>query len=119
MEGMDGLKAIPYVVLVLVVAGIIVGAGVMVTTSFKDTITACDTPTGHTVHHFNATLGYCISAVNNTNTSNATIPYQTLLDSTEAQLTVGEQLPTLAIIAIMVVIIAVIAGVFAYFKYFG
>lgn len=85
---MEGLKAIPYVALIIAVSGIIIGASALVLSSFANTTTDAD----------------ALSAI-----SNASLAIQT----------VGEQLPTVAIIAIMVVIISVIASVFLYFRYFS
>jgi len=122
-EGMEGLKAIPFLALVLAISGIVIGSGAVVLSKFGDTTQKCETAT----HTYNITKDYCclqpngaatINYCTKENNSNVTLQYRTVLEGLDAESEVGAQLPTVGIIAVMVVIISIIASVFVYLKYF-
>lgn len=122
---MEGMKAIPYVALVVAISGIIIGAAIISLDSFGDTIDAC--------HNSSFTLNESnrngdVVCLNNTaflseakgkSGTNLTNEYYSIVQSTEGQGDLAEQLPTIAIISIMVVIISIIAAVFVYLRYFA
>lgn len=110
---MEGLKTIPYLFLLLAIAGIIAGATALVISKFQSTVDDCTAATAT----YNASAKVCQNSSQHT-VGSVTVEYQTMLDSAQAQANVSEQLPTIGIITIMVVIIAVIAGVFVYIQYF-
>ena len=114
---MEGLKAIPYIVLVIAISGVIGGAAVLVLDSFaeNDAVQQCTTATDTWVR--NATHEGCVNASDDL-TSNATVEYRAILDATTGVGDVTEQLPTVAVIGVMVIIISIIAGVFVYLKFF-
>jgi hypothetical protein len=116
---MEGLKAIPMVFLLIAVAGIIGGAGVISTAKFGDTVDKCWNSS------FTYSGGQCVNATSGVTTAssspddtNMTYEFYAANKATEGQVDIAEQLPTVAIIAIMVVIISIIAGVFVYLRYF-
>ena len=125
---MEGLKAIPYISLILAIAGIVVGAGVIVSSQFSDTIT---NPCWNSSYTLNTSTpcAHCGASAHCDNTSeclasgpaqsNLSREYFSVSQSMESQVDVSEQLPTVAIIAVMVIIISIIAGVFIYLRYFS
>lgn len=112
---MEGLRTIPYIVMILAISGIIGGVSVVVLDSFgsSSSITQCTT----------ATDTWVLADDGCTNgsdyTSNATTEYRAILDATTSVGSLQNQLPTVAVIAVMVIIISMIAGVFVYLKYFN
>ena len=117
---MEALKLIPYIVLVICIAGIIAGASSLSISKFGDTMTECDTayPATDTPVTYNSTLGLCTIAGNNTHNASLTVEFQSLVNTQEGIGDTAEQLGTVAIIGIMVIIISLIAGVFVYMRYF-
>ncbi len=131
---MEGLKLIPYIALVIAIAGIIIGAGVITTSKFTETMpnggcfnSSYTISTTTNVEPGSNLVGtYCTNATQHwigthvgedaLNLSNAGFAG---VKATEAQGDLAEQLPTVAIIAIMVIIISIIAGVFVYMRYFA
>ena len=120
---MEGIKMIPALVLMIAIAGIIVGATVITTAKFGDTTDKCY----NSSYEYNSTTQTChnmtsgVAFLGTVGPSGTNLSQQmfAILKSSEAQGDIAEQLPTVAIIAIMVVIISIIAGVFTYVKYFG
>jgi len=119
---MEGLKLIPYLALMLCIAGIVIGASAVTLGKFGDTMSdKC----------WNSSYSFVLADDNCNGTSigtenagsspgkNFSYEYWTVYESKVSQSDVAEQLPTLAIIGVMVVIISVLAGVFVYMKYFG
>lgn len=100
--------------LLLAVAGVIAGAGVLSLSKFGGTMTKCTTASDT----WNDTSQAGCQNSTGSYTSNATTEFRTVLNSQEGMITVGEQFPTIGIIAIMVIVISLIAGVFVYFQYF-
>jgi len=122
---MEGLKLIPYIALVLTIGGLITGAMVLTTNTFKDTLNADECwnasfSSTDTRDCENTTVDLSVAAgccgEDGLNYSGAGYA---LFNSVDAQGTVAEQQPTLAIISVMVIIISIIAGVFVYMKYFA
>ena len=116
---MEGLKAIPYIALILAIAGITIGASAVVLSKFGSTVTQC-WDTGFTINSAgsactNNTAGKTTSGQEGLNLSDQ---YYSIYKSQTSQADIGEQLPTIAIIGIMVIIISIIAGVFVYVRYF-
>lgn len=116
---MEGLKAIPYVALVIAISGIVIGAAVITLGKFQDTVTTCANST------YGEVSGSCKCNASNDLTVGNVVPNNmtreayAICQATESQTDVAEQLPTVAIIGIMVVIISIIAGVFVYLRYFA
>lgn len=123
---MEGLKLVPYIALLLAITGVIVGAGVMTTSSFGDTVTKCHNGS-YTFNSSTAGNYFCSNSTNLSDGSTGNVgsgnnfssEYFVVSQSLDGQLTIAEQLPTVAIIAIMVIIISIIAGVFVYMQYFA
>lgn len=115
---MEGLKTIPYIVLVIAISGVIGGSAVIVLDSFgsNDVLQQCTTATDTYVS--NATHEGCVNASDEFS-SNATVEYRAILDASAGVGSVQSQLPTVAVIGVMVIIISIIAGVFVYLKYFN
>lgn len=105
---------IPYIALILAISGIILGASVLSVSKFGDTMPKCE----NTSSTYNPVNDSCENA-SGTVFGEKTIEFQSTLDANTGQLTIAEQLPTVAIISIMVIIISVIAGVFVYLRYFS
>jgi len=111
---------IPYIALILTIAGIILGASVITTTTFGDTL---DNEGCWNESYTKQPDGTC----NGTNTIgvvgedglNLTDAGYTAYKATEGLSNVAQQQPTIAIIAVMVIIISVIAGVFVYMRMFA
>lgn len=118
---MEGFKAVPYIFLVVAVAAIIGGAGVITLSEFGDTVDTCFN-SSYTLFTNMQTGDRCNSTAGNVGDSglarNMSREYFVIWNGMDASDTVGEQLSTLAVIGIMVVIIGLLAGVFVYFKYF-
>ena len=55
---MEALKTIPYLFLILAIAGIIAGASVLVVSKFSDTMTECDTAGTY----YRTSTGYLINS---------------------------------------------------------
>lgn len=124
---MEGLKMIPYIVMVIAISGIIAGASMLVNNKFADTVKQCaegnytgDDNIGNVSTSFctNSTEVYLATGVG-TDGLNLSEEYYVLLQSGEGISTVSEQFPTVGIIAVLVIIISLLAGVFAYMRYFG
>jgi len=111
------------------IAGIIAGAGVLVTSKFAGTMTACYNDSYSDV---NTSSGYPPHCMNSSNTEeptfggsggesglNLSAEYYATWKGIVAQGDIAEQIPTVAIIAVMAIIIAVLSGVFVYVRYFG
>lgn len=121
---MEGLKLIPYIFLVICIAGIIGGAAAVTMGKFGGTMTACynssyalNTTTYD--HCDNNSVGVSMSESVGPSNTNLSDEYYTKVQSQEGITTIAEQIPTVAIIAVMVIIISVIAGVFVYMRYFA
>lgn len=127
MIKMEGLKQLPVIALALAVAGVILGATVIMLAGFGDTLTKCYNssyiidPAGTQSFCVNATNQSAGYAVGNSGYENLNLSsnYYTVLQSIESEGDVAEQLPTVAIIMVMVIIISVIMGVFVYMRYFS
>lgn len=120
---MEGLKAIPYIALVIAISGIVIGAAAIVLSKFGDTVTDC----GNSSWTISTVVGRC-GCDNNTNiggvnigpsNSNMSAEQYAICQAQIGQNDIAEQLPTIAIIGIMVIIISIIAGVFVYMQYFA
>jgi hypothetical protein len=130
---MEALKTIPYIFLILAIAGIIAGASVLSVSKFGNSITQCDTTgtyyatsTGSVINSSLQTGTNKYACVNESTNSgsialkgNTTLEYRATLQTNEGMATVSEQFPTIGIIAIMVIIISLIAGVFVYMRMFA
>lgn len=120
---MEGLKLVPGIVLILMVSGIMLGAGVISESKMGDTITKCINSsfsynsTANQCQARNASGGY-VTMTTSGYGNNFTHEYHSIDQSQDGLLTVSEQQSTLAIIAVMVIIITALAGVFVYFKFF-
>ncbi len=118
---MEGMKAIPYIALVIAISGIIIGAAVISLDKFGDTIDKCH----NSSYVINASGTWCtnntafIATAKGNSGSNLSAEYFTIVQSIDGQSTIAEQLPTVAIIGVMVIIISIIAGVFVYLRYFA
>jgi len=108
------------VVLMLAITGIILGASLITTGEFGETMTKCINGS----FTINTATTAC---VNNTNFSaipqgegglNLSNEYYGIVKTNEGLGTVAEQQNTIAIIVVMVIIISLIAGVFVYFRNF-
>jgi len=112
---------IPYLALVICIAGVILGASSITLGSFGDSVDKCWNET----YTYSSTLDRCNStSVNDVESPgspgrNFSTNYWVIWNAQEGEAQIGEQLQTVAIIGIMVVIISLIAGVFVYMKYFG
>ena len=117
---MEGIKLIPYIVLVLAITGVIVGASVISLVQFGDTVERC----WNASYAYNESFGGCYNATPGVSGSvgiddlNLSDEYYGITQSVQGQNVIAEQLPTVAIIAVMVIIISIIAGVFVYMRYF-
>jgi len=116
---MEGLKLIPYIALLLTIAGVILGAAVIVNSKFRDTMDfdGCFNST-----YIKLDSGVCNSSTGAIGSSgknglNLSDEGYAIYEAQEGLGTVAEQQPTVAIIAIMVIIISIIAGVFVYMRY--
>lgn len=116
---MEDLKLIPYIALVLLIAGIILGAALLTTDKFGDSMDQCYN-SSYTLH---SSGDYCTNASGlagpiGKGNLNLTDQYYSIAKSEEGIGSVSEQQPTVAIIAVMVVIISIIAGIFVYLNFF-
>jgi len=120
---MEGLKLIPYIALIIAIAGIIIGASAITLGKFGDTVDKCY----NSSWVWSDSAGACINA---TSTSinpapygiapdNMTAEWYNAFQASESEVDISEQIPTVAIIAVMTIIISIIAGVFVYMKYFS
>jgi hypothetical protein len=132
---MEALKTIPYIFLILAIAGIIAGASVLSVSKFGNSITQCDTAGTYYADSTGARLNASvqtgihkyaclnsstyIDADNTILKGNTTLEYRATLQTNEGMATVSEQFPTIGIIAVMVIIISLIAGVFVYMRMFA
>jgi len=116
MADMEGMKAIPYIFLVVAVAGIIGGAASIVVSEFGNTMTKCENTTAGVGYRGNGTS--CANASGQLY-GNVTDEYLVVLNTQDGINVTAQQLSTIAIIGVMVIIIGLIAGVFVYFKYFS
>lgn len=119
---MEQLNLIPGIILMVVIAGIVAGAGAITLGKFGDTMTEC----------YNGSFSLNTAKTACTNSSptsvatgccgadglNLSDEYYTKVKTQEGVGSISEQIPTVAIIAVMTIIIAIISGVFAYFKFF-
>ena len=122
---MEGLKLIPYIALVMTIAGIVIGASVITVSKFKENLAEdeCYNASFNTIDTKsceNTTVELAVESgccgKGGLNYSQAGyISYKSI----EGLNTVAEQQPTVAIISVMVIIISIIAGVFVYMKYFA
>lgn len=118
---------IPYIALILTIAGVIIGASVLTTSKFGDSIAdKCYNSSfvffdkdndNLTAHCANVTVGGTDGTT--VGYRNLSAEYLAVLKSLEGQSTLAEQQPTIAIISTMVIIISIIAGVFVYMRYFA
>ena len=117
---MEGLKLIPYIALLITIAGVIIGSSVISLDKFQDTVETCWNST------FVQTAGEC-ACTNQTvynatgvgeSSSNMSSEGWAICHAAEGEVSIAEQLPTVAIIGVMVIIISIIAGVFVYLRYF-
>ena len=125
---MEALKTIPYIFLILAVAGIIAGASMLSIGSFGTQMTQCDTAGSvyadadgvvyNSTLQTGADLYACVNAAHDALAGDTTDAYRATLHVTEGMSTVSQQFPTIGIIAIMVIIISLIAGVMVYMAYF-
>lgn len=120
---MEGLKLIPYIALVMAIAGIVIGSAVIVQDKMQDTVDPCYnstyslTTTGANADkacHNNTLFG----GTTDLDYSNLSKEYYSIMQGIDSEGDIAEQLPTVAIIGVMVIIISIIAGVFVYMKYF-
>lgn len=120
---MEGLKTIPAVVIGLVIAGIIAAASLVTTGAFQDTVNQCYNST----YVYNSSLDVChapnpgMSPWNETHGfdgENLSNEYWGIKQANEGQLSVSNQLTTVAVVAVMVIIIGLLASLFVYFRYF-
>jgi len=119
---MEGLKMIPYIFLIICIAGIIGGASVITMAKFGATITPCALSNASCTLNTAKTDCTCTHggvAWVTTGGTNLTSEYYAKAKGQEGLGTIAEQIPTVAIIAVMVIIISLIAGVFVYMKMFG
>ena len=125
---MEALKLVPYVVLILAVTGIIMGAVAVTLGEFQDSINQKCWNSSYTLntssnvvvpHCINATSGCPTLGAGGKESLNLSDAYYALYQSEDGIETISEQQPTVAIIGVMVIIISVIAGIFAYIKFFG
>ena len=131
---MEGLKAIPYIALMIAIAGVIVGAGVISTSKFQDSMSdgGCYNSSYTLATATNVDPGahpigtYCTNATQPwTGTHagedglNLSAEGFAVVKATLGQGDLAEQLPVVAIIAVMVIVISMIAGVFVYMRYFA
>lgn len=122
---MEALKIVPYIFLMLMVAGVIAGAAMITQAEFGEAMTQCYN-SSYTVGESNTTFCYDYNATTGLNSVgpagkddlNLTDEYYGIMKSKEGMGDVAEQFPTVGIIAVMVVIISLIAGVFVYMKFF-
>jgi hypothetical protein len=119
---MEGMKAIPYIALVIAIAGVIIGAAVISLGKFGDTVTKCV----NTSWEWNETLDQCTNITSSYSggaagqgSLNFTDEYYAIYQTKQGEGDLAEQLPTVAIIGVMVIIISIIAGVFVYLRYFA
>jgi hypothetical protein len=131
MEGMgDALKMIPYIALILTIAGVVIGATAIVMDKFGDTSTV--DKCYNASYTYNSTRDECVGGPwfngqmdNNVTVSrgqggkNFTDAYYSIQAAMDGNTSVAEQQGTVAIIAVMVIVISLIGGVFAYMKYFA
>jgi len=117
---------IPYIALILTIAGIIIGASVITISEFDDTL---ENDGCWNASYIKAADGVCVNAsfINSTNNPgiqgeeglNLSDEGYTAYKSLEGLGDVAQQQPTVAIITVMVIIISVIAGVFVYMRMFA
>jgi hypothetical protein len=119
---MEALKMIPYIALIICIAGIILGASAITMSKFGGTMTECYNGSYTTKSAGSPNIGCnttCTGCVTGSaGNLNYTSEFYTKYQAQEGISTVAEQQPTIAIIAVMVIIISVIAGVFVYMKLF-
>jgi len=118
---MEGLKLIPYLGLVLCIAGVILGAVAITQSKFGDSMDKCCNTLNYTIHSsgdycYNSTSDPGACGQDNLNLSDE---YYSIWQSQDGIQTIAEQQPTVAIISVMVIIISIIAGVFVYMKFFS
>lgn len=120
---LDGLRMIPVIALMICVAGIVVAAGAMSVSKFKDTTDLCYNSsykdagagracTNKTAAAFGVVGGY------GTNGLNLSVQGETLVNTLDAEGDIGENLGTVSVIGIMTIVIGLLASLFVYFKFF-
>ena len=122
---MEALRVVPYIFLMLAVAGIIGGAAVLSVSKFGDQMTKCEgTGVNSESGSYNSTADQCNNSTVNLSGGTAFSPninktgeFVSTQQTKSGLKTVAEQFPTIGVIAVMVVIISLIAGVFAYFQF--
>ena len=118
---MEALKLIPYIFLVLAIAGIIAGASMISVGQFGDSMDKC----WNASFEYNETLAACINTTSYVGDAlgednlNFTDEYFAMVQVKGGMGDVAEQFPTIGIISVMVIIISLIAGVFVYMKFFA
>lgn len=120
---MEALKLVPYIFLMLAIAGIIAGASMISIHEFGESMDKCEwsNTTWNTTSKFcaNSTRLNETCLVSTPNCPGASAEYLATLNVTSGLADVAEQFPTIGIIAVMVVIISLIAGIFVYMKWFS
>ena len=118
---MEGLKMVPYIALVLMIAGVILGATIVTLAKFQETITDVCANSSYTYNSSTDTCGEenRTTGGKDLGRRNFTGEYYSVWTSIEAEGTVAQQQSTIAIIAVMVIIISMLAGVFVYMRYFA
>ena len=123
---MEGLQWIPYLFLIICIAGVIGGSTSIINTQFGKSVSACYNSSFTLVTNNSDSRGnYCINSTlamitpQGTDGLNLSNEYYTIKKSQEGALVIAGQLGTVSIIGMMVVIISLLAGLFAYFRYFN
>jgi len=118
---MEGLKLIPYIFLIIAIAGVIGGAVAITNQTFATTMTDCTNSTWT----FDEASQTCINSSfydgppSGRDGTNLTDQRYVSVQTGSSIGTIAAQMPTIAIIAIMTIIISIIAGVMVYIKYFS
>ena len=119
---MEALNMVPYIFLILAVAGIVAGASILTVDEFGNTMTKCEPAAGATANVtsvWNGTQGKCVNQSNSSDAYGKMTPeWNATYKNVQGQQNIAKQFPTIAIIAAMVIIISLIAGVFVYMRYF-
>jgi len=116
---MKAFEMVPYIILMLCVSGVLLGAMLVSQAQFGDTITKCY----NSSFTYSSTTGKC---TNNTasvgaigqDSLNFSDDYYAIHQGKEGLTAVSKQQSTIAIIGVMIIIISLIVSVVAYFQYF-
>ncbi len=124
---MEAIKMIPAAVLALVIAGLVVGAGVKVLGNFKSSVCQYNYIDTHGIcitctpgdYTYNVSANNCYSAANTSNTTAytnvANEEFNATRDTLKGTKELSGQFPTMGIVIAMTIILMMIGGLAMYF----